>query len=130
MSMARRSEMSSTRRGGVRGRGRPVRQAERMSPTSRSRKRRNKKSTLRSATPRLLDIQDDMPEVEVECDCPGCSGEDDIDLQQLTDEMVDVLAESEDPLMAETVAAQLVAMGQVADQEFDEAQEFDEGLIG
>jgi hypothetical protein len=90
-----------------------------MSPRSRGRKSRNTKSTPQSATPRSLEIQDDRLDIEVECDCPGCSGEG-VDLQQLIDEQVAELAESDDPLAAELAGAQLVAVGEYSDQELDE----------
>lgn len=87
-----------------------------MSPRSRGRKGRNKKSTARSATPQLLEIPDDLLDIEIECHCPACSGED-VDHQQLADELVADLAESEDPLTAELAAAELVATGELVGQD-------------
>jgi len=87
---------------------------------SHDRKGRNKKSTPRLATPRSLKVQHDMPAViEDDCGCSVCSGED-VDPQQVIDEQVASLAESEDPLQAELAGAQFVVVAELAEQEFDE----------
>ncbi|MDQ3150301.1 MAG: plasmid pRiA4b ORF-3 family protein, partial [Actinomycetota bacterium] len=88
-----------------------------MSPVSRGRKgRKSRKPTRRPAPPVAFGAQD-------ECGRPACSGAD-FDPQQLIDELVagaGELIEAEDPLDAEIAGAAFVSIGEVLDEDFEEA---------
>ncbi len=92
-----------------------VRQTSRVSPVSRGRKGKQKKSTRRT---RLVSVS-----AADECGCPACTGAD-FDPERLIEDLIESaaeLVEAEDPLEAEIAGAAIVALGAPVGAMFQEA---------
>ncbi|MFC4108636.1 plasmid pRiA4b ORF-3 family protein [Micromonospora zhanjiangensis] len=90
-----------------------------MSPVSRGRKRKKSKPSplRRVAEPELVVVPDD-------CDCPVCSGAEEVDPRQMAADLLSAfegLSTAEDPLDAEIAAATVLSAGQTAGDGFEEA---------